>query len=367
MPPDLATWPLTVRSSPPFHGLLGLAARRRLLRAVDRRRQPFVETVAAAIGAPSAAGWTIVSRRWTDTGVLVVRIRRPGAPLLVAKLATEAEAAAALDRQAERLQSLATRLRDADLRELVPAPLGLTTAEGVRLSVESAVPGASAVALVRQPAERVRFVAAAFEAIGRLHAVTSRTVVVGDRDLERWVEPHVDAVERIVRRRGDDAADRIATRLLRDRLQAELHGRRLAVGWIHGDYWPGNILVADGATSDGPARVSGIVDWDLAADHEPAVQDLWHLLIFTRCLAERRELGRVTADLLMAGPGTAESRRLDAAGLAWPARGDDAPTAILLAWLRHVGAFADGRQGHSPVWVGRNVRPVLAWVRRAWA
>ena len=40
-----------------------------------------------------------------------------------------------------------------------------------------------------------------------------------------------------------DLGDRDRARRLGDQLRAALHGRNLAVGWIHGDLWPGNVLV----------------------------------------------------------------------------------------------------------------------------
>lgn len=139
-------------------------------------------------------------------------------------------------------------------------------------------------------------------------------------------------------------------------LRAWLAGREASIGWIHGDYWPGNILVA----ADG-SRISGIVDWDLASDGQLALHDPIHLVLLTRRLVSGRELGDIVRGLLAGDPlESAERSALAAAGFRPSTWERDAREAVLLVWLRHVGFFAlIPGQGSNPRWVRRNVMAVL--------
>jgi len=108
----------------------------------------------------------------------------------------------------------------------------------------------------------------------------------------------------------------------------------------------GNVLLApDGA-------VSAVIDWEAATDLGLATVDLAHLLITTRALVQRQELGRAVAQLLT-GPLAAQRPREGAPSMR---------TAVLLAWLHHVtGNLAKAeRYTRHGRWIRRNIDPVLA-------
>jgi hypothetical protein len=63
-------------------------------------------------------------------------------------------------------------------------------------------------------------------------------------------------------------------------------GGQLPVGETHGDYWPRNLLVADG-----PARVTGVVDWSAPATPDLPHRDLYDF-VFAHALAALGAGGR---------------------------------------------------------------------------
>jgi hypothetical protein len=149
-----------------------------------------------------------------------------------------------------------------------------------------------------------------------------------------------------------------------DRLERELGvvlaGTTVETATVHGDYWPGNLLVTD----DG-SRVTGIVDWDLAAHGAPPLCDYLHLLLYTRRLVLRREYGQIVADALdRAVWDPVEAGVVRQADQSWI---PDARLRIgvLLTWLRHVGSVAPlPDHGENGIWVRRNVGVVLERINR---
>ena len=60
-----------------------------------------------------------------------------------------------------------------------------------------------------------------------------------------------------------------------DRLSAlreRLAGHGVPQGVVHGDFWPGNLLIADG-------RICGVIDWESARADGPLLRDLAHFAI----------------------------------------------------------------------------------------
>lgn len=92
--------------------------------------------------------------------------------------------------------------------------------------------------------------------------------VTGDRE----VAPMLAEQSSTVRRYLDDR-DRRRLDTLEQRLTGELSDLRL--GWGHGDFHPGNILV------DGP-RLGTVLDWDAGGPAELPLLDLLHLLATSR-------------------------------------------------------------------------------------
>jgi aminoglycoside phosphotransferase (APT) family kinase protein len=186
-------------------------------------------------------------------------------------------------------------------------------------------------------------------AISGLHEATARSVDVDDALLAQWVD---DRIRALMEHR--DSPDRTTgLERVRRAVQAALDGRTMTTGWIHGDYWLGNVLLDDGG------RVTGIVDWEGAAPDELALHDLIHLVLYTRRTIERVHLGRVIRSALDAPLQEPEDDVLARASEL--AGGIDRRTAMTLYWLRWVVANLRRHPdlGRNRQWQRENVDLVL--------
>jgi aminoglycoside phosphotransferase (APT) family kinase protein len=210
---------------------------------------------------------------------------------------------------------------------------------------------------VKDRAARGRMLDEAAEAIGVLHRATA-TTVPGDLSLaERWVDEHLSE---LVAHSGSQRSLASRFECLRDELHEALAGHSFSAGWIHGDYWLGNVLFAGE-----PLVPDGIVDWDAAGPIELPSHDLLHLVLYTRRLVTGQELGQILTGQLSGGSWSPEERRVLEGHGAWRQDGSLSDRhALLLYWLRHAALHA--RQQRPPVgyryrlWERRNVHSVLA-------
>jgi hypothetical protein len=196
-------------------------------------------------------------------------------------------------------------------------------------------------------------VSAAMAAIQGLHQRTAELVTVDSELLECWIDRPARAVNTVI---ACSVARTVALQELTCELRGWLEGQRLPAGWIHGDFVPGNVLIDP---HDG-GRVTGIIDWELAAIRDlPAIDTTMFLLAMYSQL-ERRELGY----LVVEAAGGSASGLLPGA-VADAARGlnesPDPRLLILLCWLRHVASALTktDRYASHPVWKRYNVYHVL--------
>ena len=188
----------------------------------------------------------------------------------------------------------------------------------------------------------------ALDAIRCLHDRTSRRVTLDAVHLDELVDVPAAVLRGAV---GTEWLRRAVDSVAAD-LDSTLLGQTVQMGWTHGDFHPGNVLYDAGL-------VSGIVDWDQATDSIVALDNVLWLLTAT---TDRRELGRRVVDrlrrehcwtdqerALLGSPNEATGRAL-----------------LLLGWLRHVtgNLTKSGRYAASPIWLRRNVVPVLREVSR---
>lgn len=293
-----------------------------------RRARGLVPEVLRQIG--EAERWQPDSSYWTSTGAASVRlVERGGAGgRVVTFLPT---AAARLARETCVLAQLPPVAR-------APVRLGTGIAGGVAFAVDELLPGTPSADLL-----------SAAHAVRELHSETGRDRVVDDDLLARWVTTPLSAVAALLER-GPVPVPHEALRRVGEQLREGLLGRTLTTSWIHGDFWTGNVLTVDGA-------VTGIIDWDLAADDELPSHDLLNLLIHARWTAERRELADVVLELLRE-PDWSEAERAVLGPTVVEER-----TALLLYWLRHVASVGVQQLSYVPhsvlVWRWRNVHQFL--------
>ena len=288
----------------------------------------------------------------SDTAVILVRTSEGADGLL--KLAVSPHGAGSLRGEREILALLHRQQRLAGWRELIPAPLGWGNTEGTEYLLTSRLPGRDARRL--PAAGAAALTTAAFGAIAPLHRQAQTVVGVAGALLDEWVEQPIALLRDATATRGETsrALDRIAVLL-----RAGLSGAQVRLGWTHGDFHPGNLLVgADG-------QVTGIVDWDQARDRDITTTDLVFWLLTAPSPGRRREFGALVAARLGRHEcwTPAEKRLLGTAG----GSAETGRALLLLAWLRHVaGNLAkSGRYAASPLWSRRNIRPVLRQVAGA--
>ena len=290
----------------------------------------------------------------------VVKLGPPGgAPLAILKIATTPQGKRLLRHETEVLRALHADQRLDGLRELIPQPLANGLQRGRSYRLDSALGGRS----VAAPSAAVSrtLLGAAVETITALHNRTATTVAAGPDLAERWVDAPLRELVR------HPSRSRWRTYRL-EQLRAELHGAvgtgTLTVGWIHGDYWLGNLLFS------GDRSVSGIIDWDAASPLELPFHDLLHLLLYTRRLITGHELGELVCDQLQGQAWRADERALLRDH--WPRRSACCLSErhiLLLYWLRHAALHAS-QQGATlgyryRSWERRNVLPVLAALVKA--
>lgn len=292
----------------------------------------------------------------TDTGVRVAWMADGDEdPTVILKVARRGNDQALLAHVAA-----VDRLRmDPRLAELGPALPQIRTFghhDGVAYLLEEPLVGVRGDRLIRDPEVRSRFLVEAADWIGVLHRKTSERRVVDERLVDAWIDRPAAAIAGSIAGRADARRRLRALARLAATLRDELTDQEVDIGWVHGDYWAGNILGSD----DG-SKILGVVDWDLAGRPELPLHDIIHLLLYARRLNGDLELGEVVASALDRPDWDVTERAiLETCNLGWPVDPEGARRAITLSWLRHVGSFAaDGSHGANRVWLRRNVDPVL--------
>jgi aminoglycoside phosphotransferase (APT) family kinase protein len=187
----------------------------------------------------------------------------PGAarPAYVAKVPTTDAAALSVQREAERL---------AEVRSRVTGPAGATIPElvatvehrGRPVLVMTALPGQSMLAAyhswrhtARREAVRADF-AAAGDWLATVHGADVGGAMHRGHD-QATVAQMLEGVPAVLGRRfrGERETDAVLAEL--GAMQERLAGHYAPQSLVHGDFWLGNLLVADG-------RVLGVVDWEHA-------------------------------------------------------------------------------------------------------
>jgi hypothetical protein len=140
-------------------------------------------------------------------------------------------------------------------------------------------------------------------------------------------------------------------------LHSVLEGRSLELGWVHGDFWTNNVLVASEGT------VTGIVDWERAAPDELPFHDLLQLVLHSpRLETSQRDLGG-TVRWLLAGGALAvdEWSLLQSTSCPFSMDAEGLRPMLLLYWLRYVATYLAKvpSQARNPWWVRRNISEML--------
>ena len=300
--------------------------------------------------------WSAGRLSVTETGVGMFQLGpREGPAQLMVKVPLCAWAEGALKTHHQVVTRLSADPRLAEWSKLLPVIRGEGRAGELTYVVESLLPGRPASSLVKSGKGAAALRASA-QAITGLHEQTGERLYVDDAVVESWVWDPVHAVCAALPaawRSGwrSDALERVG-----QNVASALKGRDVQVAWVHGDYWPGNVLVAeDGST------VTGIVDWGFAEPKLPLLHDSIDLILFARRIQQGRDLGflaRAMLEDLYFDP--TEDYILRTVGLGWPADVAGVRLAVVLAWLHHIGSVAGvGGEVQNPWWVRQNLDPLL--------
>ncbi|MFC5994761.1 phosphotransferase [Pseudonocardia hispaniensis] len=325
-----------------------LATRVDALRSAALLRRVGPDAVLTA-GVEHPDRWVVRERLSGGSESVVVSVRPEDGPGALLKACDTVRSTTGLRRQTEVLSALHGDARIAHWTVLIPTILGAGDVGGSYCVMESRMPGEAGTLALHDPARRRLLTASAISTISELHRCTSTTVVAGDDELRRWVHDPMAVVIDAVPRNLRSQARRLA-----DGLDRRMRGRRLPVGWMHGDYGPVNVLTRP----DG--RVCAVVDWCEADERGFPVLDVMIFLQLSHVIADGEELGPMVLRWLQE-PLPPGAHLLARAQRTLGGEPLDPATMALLGWLQHVSTtIAKSREyAANPVWNRRNLRAVL--------
>jgi hypothetical protein len=321
--------------------------------------KPFLDLLAREEGDPAASRWQVQRMLPTLSESVVVLVGPPGqGPDVIVKVAGGPDGNGPLEHEKGALRALHADSRLERLHHLIPVMRDEGVLEGRQYLVETVVQGVAADSVLRAGARNGETLAAAARTIAALHDATrSEPEPLDERALERWIDEPVAVIGGVTAYRPHAGASSAALARVSEAAHQAFIGKAVARSWVHGDYVPANIFV----TPDG-RRVAGIVDWEAAVPDGLPHLDVVDLLLSTRVLARRRELGQVVRELLTE-PRLDDSERA-ALELAWqdlPGDSLDLRSLILLCWLQVASAtlVRSDRYQRSRLWLALNVESVL--------
>jgi aminoglycoside phosphotransferase len=189
---------------------------------------------------------------------------REDRPKYAAKVPTTAVAATRVRHEATALASL-DRRRLGALNRTIPEVAEVVEHMGWPVLVTTALPGRVMLASYHQWRHTARpmSVRADFEAAGRWLAELHRHASRGDTNLARMIDGVAPA---LTRRFGEDSVTTEDVEVLLA-LHSRLGRQGVGRGLVHGDFWPGNVLMSNG-------QVRGVVDWESSRSDGLLTRDL---------------------------------------------------------------------------------------------
>lgn len=317
----------------------------------------MVKYVPRLIEIAPADNWRIqhVNHSLTDMDVLVIGPQNSSFTVIL-HLPASQPAVLGFEHQKKICASLQADLRLGEWRHLLPSLLYEGQFQGRPYWIVERLPGISAADVMLDPNRRQIALRSSLRAVERLHRMTAVEADVDDKLLEKWVANPLENI-----RNSTLVSYHHRSHYLLDRLERQLYEtlccQQLTIGWIHGDYWPANILV----TSDG-SEVTGIVDWDLSQPMSLPSLDLVNLLISTRRIEEGNELGEILAEILKQDAWREHEQVFwEQATQVLGGKFPQIRESLLIFWLQHLNANLEKKRSHliNPIWAYNNFVRVL--------
>jgi aminoglycoside phosphotransferase (APT) family kinase protein len=233
-----------------------------------------------------------------------------------------------------------------------PSPLLSDTFHGVPYTVESHLEGRGYKSL--RPHEYDLADRQVFDFLVRFKTLPSPaapSVSAG----EVWQSLVVDATRRLAERLPDESMQVLVRHLLA--LAETVNGATVPVGFGHGDFWWGNILV------DSPDGRLGLVDWDGWSSSNFATNDFLHFACYRRVVRNGSAWERALIDLLEGRDVDsleAEATERFAAALHLPRQWKT--LAGVAYWVREVSAHDDSKLKFDQIWTENIVNSVLPYL-----
>lgn len=273
------------------------------------------------------------------------------------KRATTCGGQAALAHHVETVARLHDDIRDTPQSELLPDILADRYDAGRRFIIQRSASGIDARTFLRNRRDRRESLASAAAAMAAIHASNRRETVIADDWLAQWIDgPLADIASLPGRGRRSKRMD-AALEIIRQEQHGYWSGRKVSLGWHHGDLSLGNVFFENTAGDGGLPQVSAIIDWDGAIENGAAAVDAWHLSLTAESERRKVELGIVLCELLRhRAPPFAFRPDRDL-----PSGSDPPRIVATLAWLRHVQSNLNksARYRENLLWRMVNIEWVL--------
>lgn len=325
------------------------------------RISPFVPQLVGAspqlTEIASANDWEIkqVYRSLSDMDVLWVGPRSDSFTVML-HLPRSQAAVESFEQQKKICSALSDDARLGKWRQLLPGTLYEGCFQGRPYWFEAQLPGINAAKVMLETGKRRAVLQSATEAVKYLHRETAKEVKVDEHLLENWVLDPLHTIANSVL-----AHFHSRSRLFLDRVKEQLSdtllGQHLMVSWIHGDYWPANILVDPDS-----CKVTGIIDWDLSQPMGLPSLDLVNLLVSTRQVEAGKELGEILVEILTLGAWREDEQELwEQARQVLNGNSLGIKESLLIFWIQHLSANLKKTQRYSinPVWIYGNFVQVI--------
>lgn len=331
----------------------------RFVWGLDRIRPELLTAIPAIPGQPPPTGWAVrrVISVTSDIAVLTLAPWGSEADVAVLKLSRTEGGAASLRRGAELVSQLNANPDLAPLRHLLPQVLGQGALAGYTFTAERALPGVDARTVLSDPRRTARMQEDAAATLQVLQGKTGKLTLVGDELARKWVDAPIAIIGHLAENQPGIERNLATLERLRVELRQTLIGRRVLTTWVHGDFVPGNILIAPGT-----GAITGLIDWDQGGTADLPLVDIVQLLLASHVAGGNRELGELVAGLLRGVP--LSDREVELVERVQSQLGGDRfniRELVLLCWLRHIsGNLSKSRMyGRHSWWLRRNVEQVL--------